>query len=94
MNVIRQSYEEQQYARFGTRASELQRRIAELPDDDSSLPHVAELFRGEAWEVFRLLDEKPGRFSGYLKGHWFRLLRRTRNHPVHGKALFRNLSSN
>lgn len=38
-------------------------------------------------DAFWLLDDKPGRYgANYF--NWHSLLRRTRNHPIHGKELF------
>ena len=39
-------------------------------------------------DAFWELDNKPGRFSGISYLRWHSLLRRTRNHPVHGRAMF------
>lgn len=38
-------------------------------------------------DAFWLLDNEPGRYGANYFG-WHSLLRRTRNHPTHGKALF------
>lgn len=79
------------------RAYDVQAALEALPADlETSMPQVVEVFatnlagktRAERYETFRLLDEQPGRFPEYLKGHWHRTLRCTRNSPHFGPALF------
>lgn len=41
-------------------------------------------------DAFWMLDERPGLFHGYL--NWHPILRRCRNHPVHGRELFKTWS--
>ncbi len=67
--------------------------IAALPDEPSSPAKVPAIFAAAAgtaeqkFDAFSLLDEKPGGFSGNYF-YWHSILRKCRNNPVYGRALF------
>jgi hypothetical protein len=74
-------------------ADEVRERIAALPDTREAAELVPAIFRDAKMprgvhraEVFRMLDERPGLFTDYTTGHWYRVLRICRNH--HAEALF------
>lgn len=90
MRKAERLYERQERA-ARTRAWELWREIKKLPLEEASYPKVAALFKSGDYDAFRMLDEKPGRFPDYIGGHWFPLLRRTRNNLTHGKQMFKNM---
>ena len=59
--------------------------VAQVPPLFATIAKTTE----DRYETFRVLDEQPGRFDSYTSSsHWHSLLRRTRNHPDHGRDLF------
>ena len=74
-------------------ADPIARKLAKMRKEDEIAvfgPRILKLMRGVQWEVFRVLDEQPGRF-GYMNDRFY-MLRQVRNHPEFGKRLFAGLS--
>lgn len=74
-------------------ANEIRKEIAALPDPFSEADVVRVFERVRATpqnkrDAFWLLDEKPGLFPDYIGGRWHARLRRCRNDPTNGRALF------
>lgn len=75
-------------------ASALRLLIASIPEDQLEL--IPSLFAKlpiqpmQRYDVFQLLDEKPGNWSDRNEWHW--KLRRVRNTPDLGKQLFATFS--
>lgn len=83
-------------------ADNIRKAIEALPFEGCE-PAVVKVFAeaegtpADKGDAFWLLDEKPGRFSGYAGDKntgWHARLRRTRNHPTHGPAMFATFRSN
>ena len=74
-------------------AYKIRDEIAALPDEPSSPAKVPAIFaaaagaRDDKYDAFVMLDEKPGGF-GASYFYWHSILRRCRNNPVYGRALF------
>lgn len=67
--------------------------LKNLPDDATEADVVGvfadfKATKTQKGNAFAELDERPGRFSGISYSSWHSRLRRTRNHPVHGRELF------
>lgn len=82
-------------------ANEIRKAIEALPMDGCE-PEVVRIFTEaggspqDKGDAFWQLDEKPGRFPGYgmRDTGWHARLRRTRNHPTHGPAMFATFRGN
>jgi hypothetical protein len=84
------------YERHGMKAKMAAYKIAakiEAMDkaDDIEVfgPKILALMKGVPYEVWIVLDEKPGLF-GYM-GDRFYMLRQVRNHPEFGRTMFAGL---
>ena len=78
-------------------AETIRQAIDALPLDDDTEAAVVRIFADtratpdDKGTAFWRLDEHPGKFPGYCYPNstgWHSKLRRTRNHPEHGPALF------
>lgn len=86
------TYDKQQ-AKLRRLANEIRCAIQALPEpfSEADVVRVFEQIRAtpqEKGDAFWLLDEKPGLFPEYISGGWHSRLRRCRNHPTHGRAMF------
>ena len=84
--------EERRKRKVDAAAHEIARRLAKFErEDDIEVfgPKILDLMRGVPYEVFIVLDEKPGRF-GYMDDRFY-MLRQVRNHKEFGRKMFDGL---